>query len=170
MVSLSPHVSGTSRRWAFQSTSSSLLISSVYYSKGYVHMSYEGSCRVEGAVSDAQMLFLCLRSGTFCECRGSGDASYNINIHEVSPKTWVLTLLCFLLGKLFFGRSHSWNLPRVREVLSILNLDHLLLFGSIKNVLRWVLVLYHLGGSSKSPFSYTGQRQMSSLYFSLTHG
>lgn len=84
------------------------------------------------------------------------DASYNINIQEVSPKTYVLTFLCFLLGKPFFGRSHSWNFAQgkggTKHFKQAGHLDHLLLFGSIKNVLRWVLVLYHFGGSSNLLF------------------
>lgn len=130
------------------------------------------TCSVRGLVSKARgvfgarLLLTSLRAGTFCQPAGSSD------VGDISSKTLLLTVLCFPLGKTFSERSHPYRLPRKQGGTSILSqaglLDHLLLFGPAKNVLRWEMGAYHFGCPPKGSFSYSRHKHMNSLYFCHT--
>ena len=65
-----------------------------------VHVSCEGSCEGGTWSCGAQLFLTGLRAGTFCEHEGSSDVS------KTTPRPSVLTFLCFVLGKSFYGESH----------------------------------------------------------------
>ena len=58
-----------------------------------------GLVRVVPGACGAQLFLTGLRAETFCEHEGSTDVS------KTTPRP-VLILLCFVLGKSFFGKSH----------------------------------------------------------------
>lgn len=91
---------------------------------------------------DAQLLLICLRAGTFCECTGSRDVS------EISPKPWCANILV-----LSSGEAPFWKKPLLKVCLPRLKVGTrhfkpswpsiFLLFRPENNVLKWVMVFYH---------------------------
>ena len=59
-----------------------------------------GLVRLVPDACGAQLLLTGLRAETFCEHEEGSDVS------KTTPRPSVLILLCFVLGKSFFGKSH----------------------------------------------------------------